>query len=254
MSYVKRVPELVPEEVARQFHYKLDQPAPIADPLELGNYDGIIFGAPTRFGNMCAQMRNFLDQTGPLWAKNALLGKVGSVFTCTQSQHGGQETTITSFHTTLLHHGMIIVGLPYTAPGITTMKRSHRRHALRREQHHGPRRRGAHAERARARHVPLPGRARRAHRARPRRGPRGPARGERRQRATKAAAPRRATQRRRSASTTTARNTSRSSTPATRSPTVAAARGAPSSSTSGRRRRRCACSTRAWATRRCSRA
>jgi NAD(P)H dehydrogenase (quinone) len=119
---VKRVPELVPDAVAKQAHYKLDQKAPFADPLELANYEGIIFGAPTRFGNMCAQMRNFLDQTGPLWAKNALLGKVGSVFTCTQSQHGGQETTITSFHSTLLHQGMIVVGLPYTAPGITTMK------------------------------------------------------------------------------------------------------------------------------------
>jgi NAD(P)H dehydrogenase (quinone) len=121
-AVVKRVPELVPDSVAAEFHYKLDQKAPLADPLELGNYEGIIFGAPTRFGNMCAQMRNFLDQTGPLWAKNALLGKVGSVFTCTQSQHGGQETTITSFHYTLLHQGMIIVGMPYTAPGITTMK------------------------------------------------------------------------------------------------------------------------------------
>jgi NAD(P)H dehydrogenase (quinone) len=119
---VKRVAELVPEEVARKAGYKLDQKAPVADPLELGNYEGILFGAPTRFGNMCAQMRNFLDQTGPLWAKNALLGKVGSVFTCTQSQHGGQETTITSFHYTLLHHGMVVVGMPYTAPGITTMK------------------------------------------------------------------------------------------------------------------------------------
>ena len=119
---VKRVPELVPGEIARQFHYKLEQKAPVADPLELGNYEGIIFGSPTRFGNMCAQMRNFLDQTGPLWAQNALLGKVGSVFTCTQSQHGGQEMTITSFHATLLHHGMVIVGLPYTAPGIRTMK------------------------------------------------------------------------------------------------------------------------------------
>jgi NAD(P)H dehydrogenase (quinone) len=119
---VKRVAELVPDDVARQFHYKLDQKALIADPLELGNYEGIIFGVPTRFGNMCAQMRNFLDQTGPLWAQNALLGKVGSVFTCTQSQHGGQEMTITSFHATLLHHGMVIVGLPYTAPGIRTMK------------------------------------------------------------------------------------------------------------------------------------
>jgi NAD(P)H dehydrogenase (quinone) len=119
---VKRVPELVPEAVAKQFHYKLDQKAPFADPLELGGYDGILFGAPTRFGNMCAQMRNFLDQTGPLFAENALVGKVGSVFTCTQSQHGGQETTITSFHSTLLHHGMVIVGMPYTAPGITTMQ------------------------------------------------------------------------------------------------------------------------------------
>jgi NAD(P)H dehydrogenase (quinone) len=119
---VKRVAELVPEAVARQYHYKLDQRAPLADPLELANYDGIIFGAPTRFGNMCAQMRNYLDQTGPLFAENSLVGKVGSVFTCSQSQHGGQETTITSFHTTLLHQGMIIVGLPYTAPGIMTMK------------------------------------------------------------------------------------------------------------------------------------
>jgi len=119
---VKRVPELVPDAVAKQAHYKLDQKAPIADPLELASYEGIIFGAPTRFGNMCAQMRNFLDQTGPLFAENALVGKVGSVFTCTQSQHGGQETTITSFHSTLLHHGMVIVGMPYTAPGITTMK------------------------------------------------------------------------------------------------------------------------------------
>ncbi|HET8692479.1 MAG TPA: NAD(P)H:quinone oxidoreductase [Steroidobacteraceae bacterium] len=119
---VKRVPELVPESVARQACYKLDQEAPIAEPLELRDYDGILFGAPTRFGNMCAQMRNFLDQTGPLFAEHALVGKVGSVFTCSQSQHGGQETTICSFHSTLLHHGMIVVGLPYTAPGIMTMK------------------------------------------------------------------------------------------------------------------------------------
>ncbi len=121
-AVVKRVPELVPAKVAAESGYKLEQRAPIADPLELGDYEGILFGAPTRFGNMCAQMRNFLDQTGPLWAENNLLGKVGSVFTCTQSQHGGQETTITSFHSTLLHHGMIVVGMPYTAPGITTMK------------------------------------------------------------------------------------------------------------------------------------
>ncbi len=114
---VKRVPELVPDEVARSSGIKLDQAAPVADPNELGDYDAIIFGTPTRFGNMAAQMRNFLDQTGGLWMKGALIGKVGSVFACTATQHGGQETTITSFHTTLLHQGMVIVGLPYSAQG-----------------------------------------------------------------------------------------------------------------------------------------
>lgn len=118
---VKRVPELVPDEVARAAGIRLDQVAPIASPGELGDYDAIIFGTPTRFGNMAAQMRNFLDQTGGLWAKGALVGKVGSVFVSTASQHGGQETTITSFHTTLLHHGMIIVGLPYSWSGATRM-------------------------------------------------------------------------------------------------------------------------------------
>jgi len=112
---VKRVAELVPDEQAREGGMKLDQEAPIAEPGELGDYDGIIFGTPTRFGNMAAQMRNFLDQTGALWAKGALIGKVGSVFTSTATQHGGQESTILSFHTTLLHHGMVIVGLPYSA-------------------------------------------------------------------------------------------------------------------------------------------
>ena len=118
---LKRVPELGPEEIAKSSGFTLDQPAPIASPAELEQYDGILFGTPTRFGNMCAQMRNFLDQTGPQWMRNALVGKVGSVFTSTASQHGGQETTITSFHSTLLHHGMVIVGLPYTAPGIATL-------------------------------------------------------------------------------------------------------------------------------------
>lgn len=118
---VKRVPELVPDEVAKAAGIRLDQAAPIASPGELGDYDAIIFGTPTRFGNMAAQMRNFLDQTGGLWAKGALVGKVGSVFVSTASQHGGQETTITSFHTTLLHHGMIIVGLPYSWTGATRM-------------------------------------------------------------------------------------------------------------------------------------
>lgn len=116
---VKRVPELVLEAVARGAHFKMDQAAPIATVDELANYDAIIFGTPTRFGNMAAQMRNFLDQTGGLWGKGALIGKVGSVFVSTASQHGGQETTITSFHTTLLHHGMVIVGLPYAYPELT---------------------------------------------------------------------------------------------------------------------------------------
>jgi NAD(P)H dehydrogenase (quinone) len=114
---VKRVPELVPDEVAKQFHYKLDQAAPIATPDELGDYDAIIFGTPTRFGNMAAQMKQFLDQTGGLWMQGKLVGKVGSVFASTASQHGGQETTITSFHTVLLHHGMVVVGLPYAFQG-----------------------------------------------------------------------------------------------------------------------------------------
>jgi NAD(P)H dehydrogenase (quinone) len=118
---VKRVAELMPDEVAAAAHIKVDQAAPIATPDELANYDAIVFGTPTRFGNMAAQMRNFLDQTGGLWFANALVGKVGSVFCSTASQHGGQETTITSFHTTLLHHGMVIVGLPYTFKGNTEM-------------------------------------------------------------------------------------------------------------------------------------
>lgn len=118
---VKRVPELVSDEVAKGAGMKTDQQAPIATPDELAGYDAIIFGTPTRFGNMAAQMRNFLDQTGGLWFAKALVGKVGSVFVSTASQHGGQETTITSFHTTLLHHGMVIVGLPYTFEGNSEM-------------------------------------------------------------------------------------------------------------------------------------
>ncbi|MBA4043697.1 MAG: NAD(P)H:quinone oxidoreductase [Erythrobacter sp.] len=119
--FVKRVAELVADEVAKSAGMKLDQSAPIATPAELADYDAIIFGTPTRFGNMAAQMRNFLDQTGGLWFTKALVGKVGSVFVSTASQHGGQETTITSFHTTLLHHGMVIVGLPYTFAGNSEM-------------------------------------------------------------------------------------------------------------------------------------
>src|SRR5262249_23538507 len=119
---VKRVAELCPLDVAKAAGFKLDQAAPLAAPDELELYDAIIFGTPTRFGNMAAQMRNFLDQTGPSWGRGALVGKVGSVFCSTASQHGGQETTITSFHTTLLHHGMIIVGLPYTFKDLATMR------------------------------------------------------------------------------------------------------------------------------------
>ena len=118
---IKRVPDLMPEEVARKAGAKLDQAAPIATVEELPNYDAIIFGTPTRFGNMCAQMRNFLDQTGRLWLNGSLIGKVGSVFASTATQHGGQETTITSFHTTLLHHGMIVVGVPYSCQEIMNM-------------------------------------------------------------------------------------------------------------------------------------
>jgi len=117
----KRVPEIIPEDRARAMGVKLDQKAPLATTEELADYDAIIFGTPTRFGNMAAQMRNFLDQTGKLWMNGALIGKVGSVFTSTGTQHGGQETTITSFHSTLLHHGMVIVGVPYSCKGLTVM-------------------------------------------------------------------------------------------------------------------------------------
>lgn len=112
---VKRVPETMPPEVAKQYGAKLDQAAPVADPKEIGDYDAIIFGTPTRFGNMAAQMRNFLDQTGGLWMKGALVGKVGSVFTSTGTG-GGNESTIMSFVNTLMHHGMVYVGLPYACP------------------------------------------------------------------------------------------------------------------------------------------
>lgn len=112
---IKRVPELMPEDVAKQHGVKWDQAAPIASPKELGDFDAIIFGTPTRFGNMAAQMRNFLDQTGSIWVKGALIGKVGSVFTSTGTG-GGNESTIISFVTTLMHHGMVYVGLPYACP------------------------------------------------------------------------------------------------------------------------------------------
>ena len=114
---VKRVPELMPDEVMAAAGMKVEQPAPIAEPAELADYDGIIIGTPTRFGNMSSQMRYFLDQTGPLWAAGALIGKVGSVFTST-STGGGNETTIVTVHHTLMHHGMVVVGLPYSAPDL----------------------------------------------------------------------------------------------------------------------------------------
>ncbi len=118
-AVVKRVPELVPEELAKKSGYKLDQPAPIAKPEELADYDAIIFGSGTRFGVVTSQMRNFIDQTGGLWASGALVGKVGSAFTSSGTQHGGQESTILTLIPTLLHHGMVVVGLPYEFKGQT---------------------------------------------------------------------------------------------------------------------------------------
>lgn len=120
-AVVKRVPEIVPEAVAIRAGYKRDQPAQIADVAELADYDALIVGTPTRFGTMAAQMKNFLDQAGGLWARNALVGRVGSVFTSTGSQHGGQEATILSTHIVLLHLGMVVAGLPYTFPGQSRM-------------------------------------------------------------------------------------------------------------------------------------
>jgi NAD(P)H dehydrogenase (quinone) len=117
-TVIKRVPELMSPEAAKKYGVKLDQAAPLADPKELGDYDAIIFGTPTRFGNMTAQMRNFLDQTGSLWTKGTLVGKVAGVFTSTGTG-GGNESTIMSFVPTLVHHGMIFVGLPYTCPELT---------------------------------------------------------------------------------------------------------------------------------------
>jgi len=118
---IKRVPELMTDEQARAAGAKTVQAAPVATVEELPGYDALIIGVPTRFGNMCAQMRNFLDRTGQLWQKGALVGKVGSVFVSTGTQHGGHETTITSVHATLLHHGMIIVGVPYSCPELLNM-------------------------------------------------------------------------------------------------------------------------------------
>lgn len=118
---VKRVPETVPLDIAKAAHFKLDQAAPIATVQELTDYDAIIIGAPTRFGRMPAQMAAFLDQAGGLWARGALHGKVGAAFTSTATQHGGQEVTLFSIITNLLHFGMVIVGLPYSHQGQMTL-------------------------------------------------------------------------------------------------------------------------------------
>ncbi len=114
---IKRVRELVPDEVAKAAHYKLDQEAPIADPLELENYDGFIFGISTRYGMMAAQIKNFLDQTGPLWARGALINKVATVMASTATQHGGQEIALLTTQASLQHHGLIIVPLSYAYQG-----------------------------------------------------------------------------------------------------------------------------------------
>lgn len=120
-----QVPELIPDDVLDKYGAKAARAAfahiPVASVDKLAEADAIIFGTPTRFGNMAAQMRNFLDQTGKLWMQGALVGKVGSVFVSTGTQHGGQETTITSFHNTLLHHGMIVVGVPYAEQRLLNM-------------------------------------------------------------------------------------------------------------------------------------
>ena len=118
---VRRVPETVPEEIARNAHFKLDQPAAVARVDELPGYDAIVIGAPTRYGRLPSQMAAFLDQTGGLWASGALNGKVGAAFTSTATQHGGQETTLFSIITNLLHFGMVVVGLPYSFAGQMTL-------------------------------------------------------------------------------------------------------------------------------------
>ena len=122
---IKRVPETVPEELAIASHYKMDQAAPIATVEDLKEYDAIIVGAGTRFGTMASQMQAFWDKTGGLWFGGALVGKVGGAFTATATQHGGQETTLTGFHKTLLHHGLIVVGLPYSYQEQMTLEAIH---------------------------------------------------------------------------------------------------------------------------------
>lgn len=118
---IRRVPELVPAEIAQKSHYKLDQAAPVADVAALPDYDAIVVGSPTRYGRISSQMANFWDQTGGLWAQGKLIGKLGAAFTSTASQHGGQETTLYSILSNLIHHGMVVTGLPYAFGGLTTL-------------------------------------------------------------------------------------------------------------------------------------
>jgi len=122
---VYQVPELIPDDILEKYGAKAARASftkvPVAKVEQIADAHALIFGTPTRFGNMAAQMSNFLDQTGPLWMRGALIGKVGSVFASTATQHGGQETTITSFHSTLLHHGMVVVGVPYSESGLSHM-------------------------------------------------------------------------------------------------------------------------------------
>ena len=153
---IKRVPELVPPDVAKASYYKVDQAAPVAKIEDLANYDAIIVGTGTRFGRMSSQMANFLDQAGGLWVKGALHGKVGGAFTSTATQHGGQETTLFSIITNLLHFGMIIVGLNYGFARPDEARRNHRRLALWRD-HHRRRRRQPPAQRKRTRGRALSG-------------------------------------------------------------------------------------------------
>ncbi|ARG96213.1 NAD(P)H:quinone oxidoreductase [Legionella micdadei] len=124
MATLKRVPETMPEDIAKKAGVKLNQKAEIALPKELADYDAIIFGTPTRFGNMAAQMRNFLDQTGGMWVNGELIGKIGSVF-CSTGTGGGNESTILSFWNTLIHHGMILIGVPYAEKGLTNVTELH---------------------------------------------------------------------------------------------------------------------------------
>lgn len=157
---IKRVPETVPEDLAKSSGYKLDQKAPIARIDDLKAYDAIIIGAGTRFGSAASQMRAFLDQAGGLWFSGALIGKIGGAFTATATQHGGQETTFQGLHNFFMHHGMPVVGLPYSFQAQMTLDAVHGGLALWGDDHHR-RRRLAYAQRHRTGRRPVPGPAHR---------------------------------------------------------------------------------------------